>query len=169
MPASAPDLSSGYPWARAPLDHHKKLYSPEAPELLYAAILTSSGYVPGLAVMMEIYKEFSFEAAHLLPNVPQGHKCARLHGHSFLARIFVAGEVGEETGWVMDFGELKQYCNPIFDQLDHYYLNDISGLENPTSENIARWIWQQLKPKLPILSKIEIRETCTSGCSYRGE
>ena len=117
---------------------------------------------------MDIYKEFYFEAAHRLPNVPEGHKCARLHGHSFQVRIIVSGDVEEDAGWVMDFSDLKASFKPIYDQLDHYYLNDIAGLENPTSENIARWIWIKLKPDLPLLSAIEIRETCTSGCVYRG-
>lgn len=117
---------------------------------------------------MEIYKEFTFEAAHRLPNVPEGHKCARLHGHSFMVRIAVAGPVGEQSGWVMDFGDIKAAFKPIWNQLDHYYLNDIPGLENPTSENLAVWIWTKLKPGLPQLSKIEIRETCTSGCVYFG-
>jgi len=118
---------------------------------------------------MEIYKEFSFEAAHRLPNVPAGHKCARLHGHSFLVRIVVSGEVGDESGWVMDFGDIKKAFHPIWEQLDHHYLNEVPGLENPTSENIARWIWQRLQPGLPELAGIEIRETCTSGCIYRGD
>ncbi len=118
---------------------------------------------------MEIYKEFHFEAAHRLPNVPEGHKCARLHGHSFHVRLVLSGEVGETSGWVMDFGELKGVFAPLYDQLDHRYLNDIKGLENPTSENIARWIWTQLQPQLPQLSAVEIRETCTSGCIFRGE
>jgi 6-pyruvoyltetrahydropterin/6-carboxytetrahydropterin synthase len=118
---------------------------------------------------MEIFKEFSFEAAHRLPNVPEGHKCARLHGHSFLIAIYVSGPVGETTGWIMDFGDIKAKFNPIYHQLDHYYLNDINGLENPTSENISRWVWNKLKPELPELSKIVIRETCTSGCVYCGE
>ena len=118
---------------------------------------------------MEIYKEFHFEAAHRLPNVPEGHKCARLHGHSFHVRLVVSGDAMEPAGWVMDFGDIKSAFKPIYDRLDHYYLNDIPGLENPTSENIARWIWQQLKPSLPELSAIEIRETCTSGCIYRGD
>ncbi len=117
---------------------------------------------------MDIYKEFHFEAAHCLPNVPSGHKCARLHGHSFQVRIFVTGPVGDVSGWVMDFSELKELYAPLHEQLDHRYLNDIAGLENPTSENIARWIWQQLKPALAQLSAVEIRETCTSGCVYRG-
>jgi 6-pyruvoyltetrahydropterin/6-carboxytetrahydropterin synthase len=118
---------------------------------------------------MEIYKEFTFEAAHHLPNVPEGHKCARLHGHSFYVSIHVSGPVDPNKGWVMDFGELKQHFAPIYKQLDHYYLNDIEGLENPTSENLARWIWQQLKPNLALLSKIEVKETCTSGCIYYGD
>lgn len=118
---------------------------------------------------MEIFKEFTFEAAHRLPNVPEDHKCARLHGHSFAVRIGVKGDVGEHSGWVMDFSDIKSAFKPIRDELDHYYLNDIEGLENPTSENIARWIWDRLLPTLPLLYSIEIRETCTSGCIYRGD
>jgi 6-pyruvoyltetrahydropterin/6-carboxytetrahydropterin synthase len=117
---------------------------------------------------MEIYKEFTFEAAHLLPNVPAGHKCGRLHGHSFYVRIYVEDKLDQHTGWVIDFADLKTAFKPVYDQLDHYYLNDIKGLENPTSENLAVWIWEQLKPTLPILSKIEVKETCTSGCIYQG-
>ena len=117
---------------------------------------------------MEIFKEFSFEAAHRLPNVPDGHKCARLHGHSFQLRVVVGGEPDAHTGWIMDFGDIKQAIAPILDRLDHYYLNDIPGLENPTSENLAVWIWQALKPALPALKRIEMRETCTSGCAYSG-
>jgi 6-pyruvoyltetrahydropterin/6-carboxytetrahydropterin synthase len=118
---------------------------------------------------MEIYKEFHFEAAHRLPNVPEGHKCARLHGHSFHVRLTLAGDVDAHAGWVMDFADVKKVFSPLHDQLDHRYLNDIEGLENPTSENIARWIWQRLARDLPQLSSVEIRETCTSGCVYRGE
>lgn len=118
---------------------------------------------------MEIYKEFIFEAAHLLPNVPEGHKCGRLHGHSFMVRIYVKGNVGSNTGWIIDFSDIKSAFKPIYNQLDHYYLNEIPGLENPTSENLAIWIWEQLKSKLPELSKVEIKETCTSGCLYQGE
>ena len=118
---------------------------------------------------MEIYKDFTFEAAHYLPNVPPGHKCGRLHGHSFLIRLSIAGDIDPHTGWLMDFSELKHIFKPIYDRLDHYYLNDIPGLENPTSENLAIWIWQQLKPILAALSQVEVRETCTSGCIYRGD
>ena len=118
---------------------------------------------------MRLFKEFTFEAAHRLPNVPPEHKCSRLHGHSFVVRISVQGEVGEESGWVMDFGDIKAAFRPILERLDHYYLNDIPGLENPTSENLARWIWIELTPALPQLCEVEIRETCTSGCIYEGD
>lgn len=117
---------------------------------------------------MEIYKDFSIEAAHRLPNVPDGHKCSRLHGHSFLIRIVVAGDPGETSGWVMDFSDIKSVFKPIYERLDHHYLNEIEGLENPTSENLAIWVWNELKADLPELSRIEIKETCTSGCVYSG-
>lgn len=117
---------------------------------------------------MEIFKEFTFEAAHRLPNLPPGHKCSRLHGHSFRVRVCVSGPVDERTGWVMDFGEIKARCKPVIDELDHRYLNEIPGLENPTSERIAEWLWQRLRPVLPELSAIEVRETCTAGCRYTG-
>lgn len=118
---------------------------------------------------MEIFKEFTFEAAHLLPNVPPGHKCLCLHGHSFRVQIFVQGEVGKKSGWIIDFADIRKAFKPILEQLDHHYLNDVEGLENPTSENITRWIWKRLKPHLPTLSKIVLFETCTAGCVYSGE
>ena len=118
---------------------------------------------------MRLFKEFTFEAAHRLPHVPEGHKCARLHGHSFVVRISVDGEVGEQSGWVMDFGDIKAAFKPLYDRLDHYYLNEIPGLENPTSENLACWIWRELSPSWPQHSAVEIRETCTSGCIYLGD
>src|SRR6056300_1075168 len=119
--------------------------------------------------IMRLFKEFTVEAAHRLPNVPAEHKCSRLHGHSFAVRISVDGDIGEKSGWVMDFGEIKVAFKPILERLDHHYLNEIPGLENPTSENLARWIWKELVVTLPQLSEIEIRETCTSGCIYRGD
>jgi 6-pyruvoyltetrahydropterin/6-carboxytetrahydropterin synthase len=118
---------------------------------------------------MDIFKTFSLECAHRLPNVPEGHKCARLHGHSFRVEVHVAGPVGDRSGWVMDFADLKDAFAPVFERLDHRCLNDIPGLENPTSENLARWIWQALKPQLEQLSRIVVHETCTSGCVYRGD
>ena len=118
---------------------------------------------------MEIFKVFHIEAAHRLPNLPASHKCSRLHGHSFRVEIHVAGEVQARSGWIMDFADLKQAFAPVFEMLDHRYLNEVQGLDNPTSENLARWIWQRLKPVLPGLSKLVIAETCTSGCVYRGD
>jgi len=118
---------------------------------------------------MNIFKVFSIEAAHRLPNVPRDHKCARLHGHSFRIEIHVSGPVGGETGWVMDFADIKEAFQPLFVQLDHHYLNEVEGLSNPTSEHLARWIWQRLRPLLPALSKVVVNETCTSGCIYEGE
>lgn len=118
---------------------------------------------------MDIYKIFTFEAAHRLPNVPEGHKCARLHGHSFEVTLYVSGPVDDHTGWVLDFADVKAAFKPYLKQLDHYYLNDIEGLENPTSENIARWIWAKVKPDLPALSKVAVKETCTAGCVYSGD
>lgn len=117
---------------------------------------------------MDIFKTFRLEAAHRLPNVPAGHKCARLHGHSFAVELQVSGPLGEDSGWVMDFAELKQAFQPLYERLDHHYLNDIEGLENPTSERLAVWIWERLKPALPRLSAVTVHETCTSGCRYTG-
>lgn len=115
-----------------------------------------------------MFKNFAVEAAHRLPNVAPGHKCARLHGHSFQIEVRVRREVGEVTGWVMDFADLKAAFVPIEQLLDHRYLNEISGLENPTSENLAIWIWDRLAVSLEGLAAIVVRETCTSGCEYRG-
>ena len=117
---------------------------------------------------MEIYKEFTLEAAHYLPALPEGHKCRRLHGHSFRVQVWVAGEVDREQGWIMDFADIAACFQPILDMLDHRLLNEVPGLENPTSENIARWIWQRLRPRLPALCSITVCETCTTGCRYRG-
>lgn len=117
---------------------------------------------------MDLFKVFHIEAAHRLPAVPAGHKCARLHGHSFRVEVHVRGEVDPHSGWVMDFADIKAAFAPVFDALDHRYLNEVAGLENPTSENLARWIWDRLHPTLPALHRIVVHETCTSGCSYAG-
>ena len=118
---------------------------------------------------MEIFKKFSIEAAHRLPNLPEQHKCRRLHGHSFGVEIHVAGPLTAKEGWIMDFADVTRAFQPLYDQLDHHYLNDIPGLENPTSEILAMWIWARLKPGLPLLSKVVVRETCTAGCAYSGD
>jgi 6-pyruvoyltetrahydropterin/6-carboxytetrahydropterin synthase len=116
----------------------------------------------------EIFKEFRIESAHWLPQVSAGHKCSRLHGHSFRIAVHVAGPLDPRLGWVCDFADVSRAFAPLFEQLDHRCLNEIEGLENPTSEILAAWIWQRLKPTLPGLSRVVIHETCTSGCEYRG-
>jgi 6-pyruvoyltetrahydropterin/6-carboxytetrahydropterin synthase len=118
---------------------------------------------------LELRKTFQFEAAHRLPLLPSGHKCHRLHGHSFQAEVVVEAECDEALGWVMDYAELSALFKPLWEQLDHNYLNEIPGLENPTSEKIAVWIWDRLIGKLPILKEIVIAETCTARCVYRGD
>ena len=118
--------------------------------------------------LAEIFKEFTFEAAHHLPHVPDGHKCGRLHGHSFRVALHITGPVEPDSGWLMDFADLKEAFAPLYEQLDHHYLNEIDGLENPTSENIARWIWDNMKRVLPQLAQVVVQETCTSGAVYRG-
>ncbi|AKC32412.1 6-carboxytetrahydropterin synthase QueD [Candidatus Pantoea carbekii] len=115
-----------------------------------------------------LFKEFKFEAAHRLPYVAKEHKCSRLHGHSFRVCLEITAELDIHAGWVIDFSELKMAFKPVYNLLDHHYLNDIPGLENPTSEVLAEWIWKRIKPTLPSLSTVIIKETCTTGCIYRG-
>ncbi len=117
---------------------------------------------------MDLRRTFQFEAAHLLPHLPESHKCRRLHGHSFQVEIVVTGEVDPAFGWVMDYADVKAAFKPLWERLDHYYLNEVKGLENPTSENLAIWIWNELKPRLPLLSEVVVAETCTAKCVYRG-
>lgn len=117
---------------------------------------------------VRLSREFTFEAAHRLPNVPEGHKCARLHGHSFRINLVCEGEVDERTGWLIDFAQIKQAFAPVYDQLDHRYLNDVEGLANPTAEHLAMWIWSKTKPRLPQLAEVGVAETCATGCVYRG-
>lgn len=117
-------------------------------------------------INLEIFNAFTFDAAHRLPNVPENYKCRRLHGHTFRVEIHVSDELDPEKGWIIDFGEIKEIVKPILDVLDHNYLNEIEGLENPTSENIAIWLWNRLKPKLPVLTKVIVQESCNSGAVY---
>jgi 6-pyruvoyltetrahydropterin/6-carboxytetrahydropterin synthase len=117
---------------------------------------------------VKLQKTFSFEAAHRLPTFPEGHKCRRLHGHSFRVDVVVEGEVDAARGYLIDYGELKQACEPIRARLDHHHLNEIDGLDNPTSELLAVWIWNRLRERLPLLAEIVVHETCTSRCHYRG-
>jgi 6-pyruvoyltetrahydropterin/6-carboxytetrahydropterin synthase len=123
---------------------------------------------PAASRRVRIARSFSFEAAHRLPNLPPGHKCERLHGHSFRVELVCEGEADPTTGWLIDFADIKRAFAPFLERLDHRYLNEIDGLENPTAENLARWIWTRMKPVLPHLSQVNLAETCTSRCEYRG-
>ena len=114
-------------------------------------------------------KTFRFEAAHRLPHVPEGHKCGRLHGHSYQIDVIVKGDMNPETGMVIDFAEMANAWQPLHQVLDHYYLNEIEGLDNPTSEILAQWIYKRMKPALPCLSAIYVHETCTSSARYEEE
>jgi 6-pyruvoyltetrahydropterin/6-carboxytetrahydropterin synthase len=117
---------------------------------------------------VRLTREFTFEAAHLLPKAPEGHKCRRLHGHSFRVEVTVEGPVDPGTGWFLDYGDIKSAVNPILDELDHRYLNEIPGLENATSELLCAWIWERLKPPLPSLARVVVHETCEARCEYEG-
>lgn len=118
---------------------------------------------------VELYKEYRFESAHRLPRVPAGHKCARMHGHSFKVELTVAGEVDPDTGWFIDYAVLDEAWEPLYRVLDHNCLNEVPGLENPTSEVLSRWIWDRLRPKLPSLIAVTLFETADARCVYRGE
>ena len=117
---------------------------------------------------MRIYKTFKFDAAHYLSRVGPEHKCGRLHGHTFVVEVHLSGEVDPEKGWVLDFNELCAAVNPLMEQLDHSVLNEVEGLENPTSENLSVWLWERLRPRLPQLCRIVVKETPSSGCVYEG-
>ena len=117
---------------------------------------------------VRLIRSFGFEAAHWLPTFPDGHKCRRLHGHSYRVEVVVEGEVPPESGYLLDYGDIQKVIDPVRDQLDHRCLNDVEGLENPTSEVLAGWLWQRLAPGLPLLAEIVVEETCTSRCAYRG-
>ena len=119
-------------------------------------------------MQVRLSKTFGFEAAHWLPCFPPEHKCRRMHGHSFRVEVVVEGPLDPAKGYLMDFGDLKAAAQPLEQALDHRCLNEIPGLENPTSEMIARWIWDRLKPTMPLLAEVIVQETCTSRCSYRG-
>ncbi len=113
-------------------------------------------------------RTFRFEAAHFLPKVVPGHKCARMHGHSYQIDVVVEGELDAERGWLLDFGDLDAEVLPLIDRLDHHVLNELEGLSNPTSELLAAWIWERLKPGLPQLAELVVSETPSSRCVYRG-
>lgn len=118
---------------------------------------------------VRLVREYRFEAAHRLPKVPKGHKCERLHGHSFKVELSVRGLVDPETGWFIDYGDLDDRWQPLHELLDHNYLNEVPGLENPTSEVLAGFIWERLKPDLPTLTRVTVHETCDARCEYEGD
>lgn len=118
---------------------------------------------------MEAFVTFYFDAAHRLTQVPSDHKCRQLHGHTFKAEIYISDSLDPDKQWVMDFAEIKAVCQPVIDRLDHTYLNEVEGLENPTSEVIAEWIWQRVKPELPVLIKVIVQESPESGAVYTGD
>ena len=113
-------------------------------------------------------RTYRFEAAHFLPKVAAGHKCARMHGHSYIVEVAVEGELDPELGWLLDFGEVDALATPLVELLDHRVLNEIEGLENPTSEILATWWWKRLAPGLPQLCEVSVSETPSSRCVYRG-
>ena len=116
----------------------------------------------------ELVKTFRFEAAHSLPNVPEGHKCRRLHGHSYRIDVHISGQPDPETGWIVDFGEIKRVVGGILDELDHRHLNEIQGLANSTSERLGKYLWDRIKPQLPGLTAVTVWESETSRCTIRG-
>ena len=118
---------------------------------------------------VELSKRFRFEAAHRLPYLPDGHKCRRLHGHSFEVYVYVVGEVEARVGWLIDYADIAAVVEPITRQIDHRFLNEIDGLDNPTSEHLARWLFERIAPGLPLLAAIAVEETCTARCVYRGD
>ena len=117
---------------------------------------------------IRLAKSFSFEAAHFLPSFPEGHKCRRMHGHSFKVDVVVEGPLDPARGYLVDYGDIKRAVAPLQDALDHRLLNDLPGLANPTSEMLAVWVWDRLQPVLPMLAEVIVHETCTSRCEYRG-
>ncbi len=117
---------------------------------------------------VRLTKTFTFEAAHRLPHMPDGHKCTRLHGHSFRVDLVCEGHPDPHSGILVDFADIKAAFKPFHEQLDHHYLNDLEGLDNPTSEHLAMWIHARVKPQLTQLSAVIVHETCTCACEYRG-
>jgi 6-pyruvoyltetrahydropterin/6-carboxytetrahydropterin synthase len=114
-------------------------------------------------------KDFRFESAQTLPKAPEGHKCRQMHGHSFKVEVSIEGDIDLQTGWIYDHARITAAMKPLLEQLDHGYLNEIPGLDNPTIELMAAWFWQQLAPKCPGLCEIVIHETPSARCVYRGE
>jgi 6-pyruvoyltetrahydropterin/6-carboxytetrahydropterin synthase len=120
-------------------------------------------------MQVELVRTFRFEAAHQLPNIPDGHKCRRMHGHSYRVEVHVTGKVDPHTGWVMDFGDIRAIVEPLLDELDHRVLNEIPGLENSTAELLAKYIWDRIAPSLEGLQAVAVWESDAARCVYRGK
>jgi len=118
---------------------------------------------------MQIFKQFTFDSAHFLPYVPDGHKCKEIHGHTYYMTVYIEGNLDKKLDWIMDFTEIKGVIKPIIESIDHKLLNNLSGLENPTCEVLVMWLWNKIKPKIPLLTKIILNETPTSGTVYEGK
>ncbi len=117
---------------------------------------------------MEIFREFTFDSAHCLDHLPPGHKCARIHGHTYRLVVYVNGPLDPVLGWIVDFAEIKRLTREVLQHLDHHFLNEVDGLDQPTTEHIAMWIWDRLKPRLPGLVRLTLWENANSGCTYEG-
>lgn len=120
-------------------------------------------------MIVELRKEYRIEAAHSLPRVPEGHKCRRLHGHSYKIELHASGPVDPVTGWLIDFALLDEAWAPLHEALDHRTLNEVAGLENSTCENLAAYIWRAVRPRIPCLSAVTVWETADACCTYRGD
>jgi 6-pyruvoyltetrahydropterin/6-carboxytetrahydropterin synthase len=117
-------------------------------------------------VICRLSRDYRFEAAHFLPRVPAGHKCRAMHGHSYAVRVTIEGEPDPERGWVMDFAAMDEVVDPVVRRLDHQVLNELPGLENPTAELLAGWLWRELERSLPLV-EIEVAETESARCVVR--
>lgn len=117
----------------------------------------------------QLSRDFHFEAAHRLPRVPATHKCSRVHGHSYHVTITLSGSIDSDMGWLVDFSDIDRVIDPVIARLDHTLLNEIPGLENPTSELLAVWLWREIQPRLAGLTEVMVAETPTSRCVYRGD
>lgn len=117
----------------------------------------------------QLSRDYHFEAAHRLPRVPATHKCSRVHGHSYHITITLSGAVDSDLGWLVDFADVDRVIEPVLARIDHQLLNEIPGLENPTSELLAVWLWREIQPRLPGLTEVMVAETPTSRCVYRGD
>ena len=117
---------------------------------------------------MDLFFRFDFAAARYLPNLSASHRCHRLHGHTFHVELTIRGEVGRDTGWIVDFDDVDRIIGELKDDLDHRQLNDIPGLENPTTERVAEWLWARIVARFAGLYRVTVQEHPSRGVSYYG-